>query len=90
VQEAWDRLGQEAFEFVILELTAEEVERDYIGRVGTFNSHLTRGVVRFAPTVKPETIAKLDAIGEQAGESRGEVLDRLVEREYKRLHLEVN
>jgi hypothetical protein len=44
--------------------------------------------VRFAPTVKPETLEKLDAIGEHAGESRGEVLDRLVEREYKRLNLQ--
>jgi hypothetical protein len=43
--------------------------------------------VRFAPTVKPETIEMLDAIGDEAGDSRGEVLDRLVEREYKRLGL---
>jgi hypothetical protein len=37
--------------------------------------------------VKDETLALLDALGEHYGESRGRVIDRLVEREAKRLRL---
>jgi hypothetical protein len=43
--------------------------------------------VKFSPNVKDETLALLDALGEHYGESRGRVIDRLVEREAKRLRL---
>lgn len=42
---------------------------------------------KIGPTVAPETVETLRSIAESTGESQGEVLDRLVAREAKRLRL---